>query len=204
MSTIRTTAIAAMLLSAASSVGAQAPSLPPPVDNTAAVLQDIAATQGFEGRVTQYANLHRLLEGPLPPLRVTTNLTANRASMKALALRIQRVRAHAGQGEIITADAARLFRRSIERALPPEQWAAIFAELATDEDGIPVAPHVLQVNIEWPEHVPFDFVPPQLLRALPPLPVELQYRIIGRSLVLWDHHANLIVDFLPGAFVSGT
>jgi len=58
--------------------------------------------------------------------------------------------------------------------------------------------------MEWPEGVPFDFVPPQLLRSLPALPPELQYRIIGRSLVLWDHHANLIVDFLPGAFASTT
>jgi hypothetical protein len=58
--------------------------------------------------------------------------------------------------------------------------------------------------MEWPEEVPFDYVPPSLLRALPTLPQELQYRIIGRSLVLWDHHANLIVDFLPGAFAPST
>jgi hypothetical protein len=45
-------------------------------------------------------------------------------------------------------------------------------------------------------------VPPQLLQVLPPLPPELQYRIIGRSLVLWDHHANLVVDYLPGAFTT--
>jgi hypothetical protein len=50
--------------------------------------------------------------------------------------------------------------------------------------------------------VPFGFVPPQMLAALPRLPAELQYRIIGNSLVLWDHHANLIVDFLPGAFIA--
>ena len=54
-------------------------------------------------------------------------------------------------------------------------------------------------NMTWPEGVPFNYVPPQLIAALPPLPPELQYRIIGCSLVSWDHHANLIVDFLPGA-----
>ena len=43
-----------------------------------------------------------------------------------------------------------------------------------------------------------------ILQSLPPLPEELQYRIIGQSLVLWDCHANLIVDFLPGAFVPTT
>ena len=60
----------------------------------------------------------------------------------------------------------------------------------------------LRVNMPWPEHISFGFVPSQLLSALPALPAELQYRIIGRSLVLWDHHANLIVDFLPGAFTT--
>ena len=61
-------------------------------------------------------------------------------------------------------------------------------------------PPALHVNMEWPEQVLFGFVPPQLLATLPLLPPELQYRIIGNTLVLWDHHANLIVDFLPGAF----
>ena len=36
-------------------------------------------------------------------------------------------------------------------------------------------------------NVLFGFVPPQLLAALPRLPAELQYRIIGNALVLWDH-----------------
>ena len=56
----------------------------------------------------------------------------------------------------------------------------------------------------WPEQVLFDFVPPQMLAALPRLPAELQYRIIGTALVLWDHHANLIVDFMPDAFAALT
>ena len=48
------------------------------------------------------------------------------------------------------------------------------------------APPALHVNMKWPETVAFDFVPPQLLQALPPLPPELQYPIIGRVLVpLW-------------------
>jgi hypothetical protein len=53
-----------------------------------------------------------------------------------------------------------------------------------------------------PEGVPLSFMPPRLLASLPPLPPEVQYRFIGRSLVLWDVHANLIVDFLPGALTT--
>jgi len=63
---------------------------------------------------------------------------------------------------------------------------------------------VLRVNMTWPELVLFGFVPPQMLAALPRLPEELQYRILGNALVLWDHHPNLIVDFLPDAFAALT
>jgi hypothetical protein len=38
-----------------------------------------------------------------------------------------------------------------------------------------------------------------LLAVLPPLPDELQYRFMSHDLILWDVHANLIVDFITGA-----
>jgi hypothetical protein len=38
-----------------------------------------------------------------------------------------------------------------------------------------------------------------VLNALPSVPEELQYRIVGRDLVLVDVHANLVVDSLRDA-----
>jgi hypothetical protein len=127
------------------------------------------------------------------------------AAMQALALRLRLVRANAQQGDLITPDIARLFRRRITTCLPADEWAVILSEATDEEQGVPAGPPpVLQVNMEWPDRMPFVFVPPQMLAALPRLPAELQYRIIGNALVLWDHHANLIVDFLPGAFIATT
>jgi hypothetical protein len=40
-------------------------------------------------------------------------------------------------------------------------------------------------------------MPPSLLLNLPELPKELEYRFVGRELVLRDSAANLIVDVLP-------
>lgn len=198
MSTKRTMVLAVLLLSAGTGAAAQVTSLPP---HNQTMLQDIAATQTFQERVNQYVTLHRLLEGPLPPLRPTRDMTEIQTSMRALALRIQLVRANARQGDLITADVARMFRRHIATCLRPEDWAAIFADNAEEEEDLRIGPPpTLYVNMEWPEQVLFGFVPPQLLAALPRLPTELQYRIIGSTLVLWDHHANLIVDFLPDAF----
>ena len=147
--------------------------------------------------------MHRALELPLMPLRPTLDMSRIQASMQALAHRIRVVRAEAQQGDLITPDVARMFRRRIATCLPASEWAAIVSENAEDEEGVPAGPPpALHVNMEWPEQVPFGFVPPQMLAVLPRLPAELQYRIIGNALVLWDHHANLIVDVLPGAFIT--
>jgi hypothetical protein len=60
----------------------------------------------------------------------------------------------------------------------------------------------LKVNDSYPPDLPLTTMPPTLLQLLPPLPQQLEYRIVGRDLVLLDLKANLIVDVvrqaLPG------
>jgi hypothetical protein len=202
MATRRSAVLAMLVLAAAASAPAQIPPLPTPT-SAVPILQEIVATQAFEERVIQYVTLHRLLEGPLAALQPTRDMGQLQMTVRALALRIRMARADAHQGDLIGPDVAGMFRRRIATCLPAVEWAAILADNATEaeeEEGMPAAPPALRVNMVWPENVPFGFVPPQMLAALPRLPVELQYRIIGTALVLWDHHANLIVDFLPDAF----
>jgi hypothetical protein len=122
-----------------------------------------------------------------------------RAAMQALAMRIQAARQEACQGDMFTPDVASVFRRRIAFHVPPEIIGAIIGEQG-EEDAAPVPR--LAVNMAWPEGVPLSFMPPRLLSSLPALPAELQYRFIGRSLVLWDIHANLIVDVLPAALTT--
>ena len=196
------TALLLVVLATGASASARSPLVPEPPPQTPTSTQESLATQLFEERVTAYVTLHRLLEGPLPPLQPTMNMDDVRANTRFLATRIVLARQDAQRGDIITADVARMFRRRIATCLSPEEWEAVLAEIARDEAGVPVPAVTLRVNMTWPERVSFGFVPPQLLAALPPLPPELQYRIIGRSLVLWDHHANLIVDFMPAAFTT--
>lgn len=187
---------------AAIGVGAQVPTMP--IDRTASVVHELLAIQQFQQRVDEYVSLHRVLEGPLPLLRPTTNPAEIRIARRALAEHMQAVRAGARQGDIISPEVALVLERRIAACLRPGEWPALLTELATDEQGAPIPVAPLRVNMPWPEQVPFGFVPPQLLSTLPRLPPELQYRIIGGSLVLWDVHADLIVDFLPGAFTSTT
>jgi hypothetical protein len=190
-----------LVLFGSTAIVAQTSPVPEP-STTVDLLEELVATQNFQRSVADYVVLHRMLETRVPPLRVTTDVGEIQRAVRALGLRIQTARASARQGDLITPEVARMFRRRIATCLTPEEWKAVFDDQTRDEEDEPVQPlPPLVVNMEWPEGVPFGFVPPQLLQALPALPRELQYRIIGRSLVLWDHHANLIVDVLPGAFV---
>jgi hypothetical protein len=60
------------------------------------------------------------------------------------------------------------------------------------------------VNADYPAGRSIPVMPPCLLAELPPLPEELQYRFVGRDLILWDVHAGLIVDFVPNAIPAMT
>ena len=167
--------------------------------------EDVAAAQAFGARVRDYVTLHRQLEAETPSLVPTTDVTQIALATHALAMRLQSARDCAAQGDIMSADVVPLFRRAIRASLSPDEWAVVFADIAEDDDEAQPGPAPeLRVNMEWPDGLPYPFMPPHLLYLLPPLPSELQYRIVGRALVLWDHHANLIVDFVPAAFDSGT
>ena len=54
----------------------------------------------------------------------------------------------------------------------------------------------VDINTVYPTTIPLATFPPALLSKLPDLPPELEYRIVGRSLILRDVKANLIVDIL--------
>ena len=55
-----------------------------------------------------------------------------------------------------------------------------------------------EVLAPLPKESPFVPLPPQLLQQLPPLPRELRYVVLDRSLLIWDHHADLVVDIARG------
>ena len=210
MAARRAAVLAIVVFAAGTSVTAQIPQLPAP-GHAEPLLREIVAMQAFEERVSQYVLQHRLLETTVPPLQPTRDVRQIDMAVQALALRIRLARAGARPGDLITPEVGLVFRRRIAACLTPVEWAAVLAENAEEAEEAPedegVAggpPPVLRVNMTWPEPVLFGFVPPQLLAALPRLPEELQYRIVGNALVLWDHHANLIVDFLPDAFAALT
>ena len=178
---------------------AQGPPATLPADQTVSIIQELAATRQFEQRVNEYVTLHRLLEGPLPPLQPTRDMAVVRANMRLLATRIQAARQNARQGDIITPAVGRVFERRIATCLSPEDWAVV-TDVDADRDRRPAKPVDLRVNMQS------QAASSDRLRAA--TTVDGAARRCRRSCntassdghwSIWDHHADLIVDFLPRA-----
>ena len=60
-------------------------------------------------------------------------------------------------------------------------------------------PHLGAFSSFLPPNIPLQSTPPTILLNLPRLPPELEYRIVGRTLVLRDAVANIVVDLIPDA-----
>jgi hypothetical protein len=146
----------------------------------------------FRDAVEQYAQLHRRLESPLPADIVSPDVGALFAPRAALAREIKKARGAAQQGEIFTPPVAVYFRVVIAETLRKTDLLRAFARQHEPAEA-PV------VNGPYPVTGAFAQLPPPLLEALPALPPEVRYGLMGRTLILWDVHAGLIVDFVPQA-----
>jgi hypothetical protein len=160
--------------------------------------QDNARTvKDFEARVAKYLDLRKKEAGSAP--RPTNSPEKLAETQQERAAKVSALRQDAKQGDIFTPEIAAYFRRQISAALAGRDGGKIRASLRHAE---PVAPLALHVNEVYPQGIPLQSTPPTLLLNLPPLPKELEYRIVGRSLVLHDIVPNIIVDFIPNAIPS--
>ena len=135
----------------------------------------------------------------MPTVNVSTDPAEIRRAMAALAQRIRAERTRARQGDLFTPAVAAAFRRLILAgcAGDPEGLYAI-----ANEENPYLKEWRPRVNASYPDRLPFSMMPPQVLCSLPEPPEELQFRFWDRYLILWDYHANLIVDVLPNAIPS--
>ncbi len=102
-------------------------------------------------------------------------------------------RADARPGDLLVPEVAAILRDTVRSDFAqrsPEQRAATVQEIPSLR---------LEVNRVYPTSVPLATVPPKLLAAMPRLPDGLEYRFVGRCLVLHDTVTNLVVDFIDNA-----
>ena len=159
------------------------------------VNQSAAALQDFKTRVDRYIALRKTAAGSAPALKQTTNPAEIKAAQGGLAAAIRTARADAQPGDILTPDVQAIFRTVLAPELKGHDGA--HAKEVLKDDAPPSVP--LKVNAPYPEGKALPTVPTNLLINLPKLPMELEYRIVGKNLILRDTGAGLIVDFMLNA-----
>jgi hypothetical protein len=157
---------------------------------------DSAVLADFQQRVAAYMKLRKTAEGQLHKLKPTNSPDAIKHHEHELAKQIRLARSNAAPGNIFTPDVAVVFQHLVAQPLAGPQAPGIQTSLRHAE---PVQIADLRVNGDYPERIPLQSTPASLLLNLPKLPPELEYRVVGRALILRDTGANLIVDIIPNA-----
>jgi len=187
------TALAVALIVSVASVSDAQPATmnqtPDPPDFTVQVWGYIVAD--FSARVWDYSELRSELEKGLPPLTVTDDPAEIRRAVRALAKRIRVARAGAKEGDMFTPAISVEFRKALILEMDINTWAAIMDDNPGEFSN--------KINGTYPEGKPLSTVPPNILAVLPRLPDDIQYRFLGRHLILLDTRANVILDRIPFA-----
>lgn len=161
----------------------------------AAAPAEAAAIAQFERAIAAYMALRRSLRNEVAgPVKNSTSSQVTNAS-DSLAGAIERARQHAHAGSIFSPQVSAVIKRRIADAVRSENLSIVLAGI--DDDGI--AGPAPKVHLRLPVSAQMATMPPSLLAVLPPLPKELEYRILGRYLVLRDVDASLILDYIPAA-----
>jgi hypothetical protein len=150
-----------------------------------------AATLEFRKRIDAYIKIHNEAEGKVSNLKRTDDPKEISDREQALAKAIQTLRAGARVGDIFAPEYQPYFIKIVQDDFKTRSAADRKALVAELPKRVKV-----DINTVYPTTLPLETFPPALLRKLPDLPPELEYRIVGRSLILRDVKANLIVDVL--------
>jgi hypothetical protein len=189
------TSLAIALILACASVGyaqdAKTDQKPEPPRFKVEIFGDVMAD--FSARVSAYVELRDELRKGTPALAVGDPAQVRHA-VDALAARIRVARADARRGDIFTPTISREFKKVLVQT-DDTTWA----DIVDDNPG----EFSTRINGSYPEKKPFSTVPPNILAALPRLPDDLEYRFLGRHLILLDTRASVIVDWIPYAMGCG-
>lgn len=160
-----------------------------------------AMQKEFDTRIGEYLKLRKRAIQGIPALKPKTTPEQIQAHKIAVARAIREARPDAPQGTVLTPEIQEQFREIIRSEMRgrqgvPARAAAKQGNPATEKLPAPVP---VKVNAPYPDTAPLSTVPATLLLRLPKLPKELDFRFVGRNLILRDTDASLIVDYIPNA-----
>jgi hypothetical protein len=154
-----------------------------------------AATKAFLDRIQEYVAFHNNVEKMLPPLKQTADPEEIAKREMALGAALIKQRPDAKEGDFFIKEFRPYLIKIIQSDFakrPAADRKALVVELPKEIK--------LGINMPYPTSLPLATFPANLLKALPELPKELEYRIVGRHLILRDVKGNVIVDMVRDVF----
>jgi hypothetical protein len=180
------------------------PTPPPPQ-----TMADAKGLTELANKVQAYVALHQRVEAKLPKLPDRADPATVTAHQKALAEGIRKSGPRPAQGHVFVPNIQPFFKRLLAQELKGPGSAETREKVAEGNPepakGLPKDPDVKPKDVPlvpyatYPVDAPVSTVPPPVLLRMPQLPKELEYRFVGKNLVLRDTVANTIVDYIPQA-----
>ena len=154
-----------------------------------------AATKAFLDRIQEYIKFHNNVEKMVPPLKETPEPEEISKREAALGAALIKQRPDAKEGDFLIKEFQPYLRELIKQDFAKRSVADRKALIVEMPKGVKLA-----VNTLYPTTMPLATFPANLLKVLPELPKELEYRIVGRHLILRDTTGNVIVDIMRDVF----
>ena len=154
------------------------------------------ATKAFLDRLQEYVVFHNNVEKMVPPLKETAEPHEISKREAALGAALIKQRPDAKEGDFFIKEYRPYIIDIVKKDVASRSAAdrkALVVELPKDVK--------IGVNMTYPTTLPLATFPAKLLKALPELPKELEYRLVGPHLILRDTTGNVIVDIIRDVFV---
>lgn len=152
---------------------------------------ETAGFKEFSDRVQAFLKQQKAIEAGLPALKSTDLPEMIAAYQQARARKIQEARPNAKAGNLFTPAACEAFRRASRASIELTDGPSARPEQQPDDPNQAMR---LLVNGIYPDTEPRTTFSPVLLAAFPPLPADLAYRIVGRTLLVVDVKSRVIID----------
>lgn len=176
---------------------AESPATAPPTQRVVGPLSeaDAQALATMNDRLKSYLDIHKKLEEGLPKLPTEATPQQIDANQRMLEKKMRDARKNAKQGEIFTPEAQPVIKRLLAAVFSGPEGKQLMASIMDEyPKGLK-----LVVNGRYPDAIPVSTVPPEILQTLPQLPEDMEYRFIGRHMILLDTHAHVIADLIEDA-----
>jgi hypothetical protein len=173
---------------------ASAPAEAPPASQQTANAAG-TATNAFLQRVKEYVAWRNKVEGTVQQLTETSDPNKIAERERAFGEALIKARGTAQQGEYLIKEFVPVLEQTIKADFAKRTSAERKALIVELPKGMKFG-----INQIYPSTIPLATFPGNLLKALPDLPPELEYRIIYRHLILRDVEGNYVVDMVPNIF----